>query len=444
MKTLLRWAAITVWLTVFLTGCNDATSIGADLLDEDITQVSFTDSLQIRTSTVSGDTALVYSPFTAFSAYLCGTLNDPIFGRSSSTIYAQFLPPNGSSPDFTNREIDSIVLVLPYDTAGSYGNFNKPITLEAFRLAQDAPRTEAYYSNASFAINPAPIGQRTTTPTFDSLSVRDYRQGTRQTIRFPHLRIPLNSLEREIRGVDSLTYSSDSLFLDQFKGLAIRAAAGAESMLSFNLQSSLAGVYIYYSQDTIAGQFQFIFNDYSTKLSAFNHDQTNAVLKPYLNRTPAADGSPVFVQGMAGVLGQIVLPSVTQLKGKIINRAELVLHVQTLPEDLATTFPPAQQIILFYRNSDGRLVVIPDISFAGERIPLIFGGIPLPGSVTTPISYRLNLTNHFQAMVNGVAGNDLYLRVFPRAERASRSVFFGAGYPQYGMKLNIVYTDPGR
>ena len=65
---------------LLLGACNDSTSFGLDLLSEDTTKVGFSDTLLVQSTTVTGDLVEVYSPFTAASAYLCGQLNDPIFG----------------------------------------------------------------------------------------------------------------------------------------------------------------------------------------------------------------------------------------------------------------------------------------------------------------------------------------------------------------------------
>ena len=92
-------------VAILLSSCNDSTSLGLDLLNEDTTKVSFSDTLLVQSTTVTGDLAEVYSPFTAASAYLCGRLNDPVFGKSSASIYMQVLPQQGLFYDFKDKII---------------------------------------------------------------------------------------------------------------------------------------------------------------------------------------------------------------------------------------------------------------------------------------------------------------------------------------------------
>jgi hypothetical protein len=44
-------------------------------------------------------------------------------------------------------------------------------------------------------------------------------------------------------------------------------------------------------------------------------------------------------------------------------------------------------------------------------------------------------------MVDGKVPPEIFIRVFPRSERAARSVFYGAGHPQYGAKLKVTFTE---
>jgi len=308
-----------------ISACNDSTSFGLDLLNEDTTKVGFSDTLLVQSATITGDLAEVYSPFTAASAYLCGRMNDPVFGKSSASIYMQVLPQQGLFYDFKDKAVDSIVWVLPYDTTAFYGNLKAPITFNIYPLAEQMDRTNTYNSNASFVTEPIPIGTVTVTPTFASTQVFDYRQGTIDTLKFPQIRIPINKATflKPFAQADSTNYTSDADFFKLFKGAVLRPADNSQSIVGINLQSNYAGLYFYYNGSTSPGQFQYVTNGYSAKLSSFEHDFTNAKVKSVLDKPFTNDGSTIYTQAMAGVLGAIKVPEITKLKGKIINFAEL-------------------------------------------------------------------------------------------------------------------------
>jgi hypothetical protein len=69
------------------------------------------------------------------------------------------------------------------------------------------------------------------------------------------------------------------------------------------------------------------------------------------------------------------------------------------------------------------------------------GGNPLFGADGSPGKYRVNLSTHLNRMVDGKVPPEIFIRVFPRSERAARSVLYGAGHPKYGAKLKVTFTE---
>jgi len=442
-EILRRYAFPALLAALVLHACNDSTTFGLDLLQEDTTKVGFTDSLTLQSATLPGDLADVYSPFTAASAYLLGQLDDPIFGKSSSSIFMQFLPRQSIFFDFKEKTVDSVVLVLPYDTTVFYGNLSAPLSLSVHALVQAMDRTETYKSNTVFASENLALGTVTVIPSTTSTQVFDYRLGTVDTLRFPHIRIRIDkpSFLKPFTLADSTVYNADADFFRFFAGLALKPSGDGKAMVGINLQSSNAGLYFYYRSNNSPGQFQYVTNGYSAKISSFVHSSGNSPAQIALGRSFSADASPIFSQGMAGVQGALRVTDLARLKGKIINFAELELYAQTLPGDNASYYPPAPQVILHYRDASGKLVVTSDVTLAGENIGRYVGGRPIPASDGNPVKYRVNLSSHLNRMIEGKLPPELYIRVFPRAERASRTVFFGAGHPRFGARMKVTYTD---
>ena len=138
-----------VVLFIGIQSCNDPTSIGAELLEEDQANIGFTDTITLSATTIPSDTIRTYSPSAQIRSYLFGNMTDPVFGTSKSELYLEarlsFL-----QPDFFSIEVDSIVLVLPYDTASFYGTWQEEFGLDVFELAEKMDRTADYNSDVSF------------------------------------------------------------------------------------------------------------------------------------------------------------------------------------------------------------------------------------------------------------------------------------------------------
>jgi hypothetical protein len=212
-------------------------------------------------------------------------------------------------------------------------------------------------------------------------------------------------------------------------------------MMSFNLSDARAGIFMYYTKnDTARTQMQFTFNSLLARVTKFEHNYNNTFVKPYINN-PSSSDSLIFVQGMAGVLTRLEVPYVEKLQGVIVNKAELELRVAVPPGDNPSIFTPAPRLLLSYADENGDLVAINDfILFSRIGNLSFYGGSPQSGNAGEPMYYKINLTTHFQEMVNKKRGTALYLTVFSRTQQPARAVLYGTKNPQYGIKLKVAYT----
>ena len=118
------FASSIILMFLFATSsCNEPSLIGADVIDTDRPDVLSTDTLTLFSSSVKDDSIRTYNGLNLLTTYLCGILEDPIFGKSTSEINAQ-LRVAGSAPDSTiyfqnispsGTQLDSVVFVLEYD-----------------------------------------------------------------------------------------------------------------------------------------------------------------------------------------------------------------------------------------------------------------------------------------------------------------------------------------
>ncbi|MEY4134961.1 MAG: hypothetical protein RL386_1311 [Bacteroidota bacterium] len=421
--------------------CTNPTGLGLDLLEEDVLNLLYSDTLSVETGTAPGDSTVVHTPANFAGAYLLGRLNDPVFGISEAGLYAQFVP-EFLRPAFpASSRVDSVILVLPYDTSKFYGDLDQNLSLEVYRLQERINGDVVQYSNASFAYDPVLIGRFRGKPTKDSIAVKDYRGGTETTVTFPHLRISLSgALGQQLISADTSVYTADSLFLNFFKGLYVRpAGTGGGSLAGINLSSANAGLMVYYRTDTLARQFQFQFNRFLANVTTFKHDYTGTQVERSV-APPSAQNPYIFVQGMAGVYGRIRIPGVRKFQGVVINKAELIFQVAQLPGDDLSRYPPAGFLSLFYRDKSGVLFPIPDGLLIQSNLRDNFGGVYAPGTDGAPGLYRINLGAHFRDMVEGRVPDELFIGLSPKAVNGARSVLHGSTSPEKKVKLRIAYT----
>ena len=254
MKAIARIPALAILVSVLLLwACNDPISIGSDLLDDNRADVKFVDTMAITVESYIPD-SVVAGPRLLLSNYACGKFEDPVFGSTEAAIFAHLLVPNSTESSLTGAELDSIRLVLPFDTLTNYGNINLPFELEIHRLAEKISLDQTYYTDKTFATEAAKLdlnsGPFLPNPKADR-TVLNYTSDTQvDTFSFPHLRIPLeDALGTELLSLDPAVYLNDSLFFEKFKGIRIQGVGTQPGLLSFDLFSSRGGILVYYRKD---------------------------------------------------------------------------------------------------------------------------------------------------------------------------------------------------
>ena len=421
-------------------GCSDPAIFGSDLLEEDQLGVVATDTVTLHTTTLRGMPVITSDTTFIQASYLMGRLDDPFFGISISNLYIQPTI-EFSSINFAGARLDSIVLILPYDSTGVYGQLTEPFGLEVFRVEQDLPSINLR-SDVTFAYDPNPLGSANFIPTLDSTEFYDYSLNARDTLRRPQLRIPLsNALGTEIMALDTSFFSSSDAFQTFLRGLVIRPTADSKAMLGFNLLDAFSGMMLYYTQnDTLQRQFQFNLNIFSVRYAEFQHDHSSGLVQQYLDASNVSD-SLVFVQGMAGAMGKVTFPHAENLGRISVNKAELYLPVAAESNVDFRSYPLIERIIAYYYNEEGELVPIDDVEGNLRRrldLDETYGGTETYENFVS--AYKLNISSHFQKMVEGIVPKELYFSVLYRDRTPDRSILYGATHSRLPMKLNLTYT----
>ncbi|MBK8554368.1 MAG: DUF4270 family protein [Lewinellaceae bacterium] len=427
-------------------GCSKSSPFGADLLNDQIADYAYTDTFTLRCTMLREDSVVSSDRSSTASFFLCGQLNDPLFGKSQSEIYSQlqFSFPN---PDFDNAVLDSVVLYLRYNANGFYGDSTQPMSLRVFRTTDTLQWDRNYYTNSTLGyaneigskldFMPRP---RTAYSQFDTSATAS---------KAAYIGIPLSQdFGNELLTVDSVRMTEDSLFWHQLRGIRIAAESNSTpgAMMAFDLNNeSFSFVRLYFSKDTVRYGYDYYFRG-ANKFTHFSHDYTGAMVEDALGKE--AD-EYLFLQGMTGVQVKVEIPYIDQLKDIVVNKAELELTAASVPGD-DPLLSPANQLIFTELRGDTNYVISTDVLYSlGSTLTggfTQFGGFPQTqmDNGQSVQRYRLTLSQRLQAMIDESAGDikqkTIYLNVYPQGTSPMRAVLYGPKNSSFPAKLTLKYT----
>ncbi|MBI4929410.1 MAG: DUF4270 domain-containing protein [Bacteroidetes bacterium] len=414
--------------------------IGLAFLPEgDLLNAEFTDTATLITHTVKDDSLKTYCSVCGISPLLLGTINDPVFGITKSSVFTQ-LSLSKTNPSFgANPILDSAVLSLVYNSGQHYGTLY-PQKFDVYEVSEPMSTTTTYYSNDTVKIyTTQQIGSATITPDLtDSLLV--------DTLKFPpHLRIKLSKgMFQNFLDTSSFasSYNSNSNFQSVFKGIYIKSSvvppSGEGAILYMNLTNAYTRLTLYYkndSDDSLSYYFNISAND-CARFSHFEHDYTSSAdINNQLSTAVTIQEDKVFVQPMAGVRTKITLPYIQDFfknRKVAINKAELILPVEASSVD--SIFTAHSKLVVTIADPTLGPLIMPDY-FEGATY---FGG---DYDATNKV-YKFNIARYVQQVLNGTKQNQgLYIITNSRPTTANRVQLMGGDKANSNrMRLKITYT----
>lgn len=430
---------------LFNTACKRPTAFGADLLEDEYADYDFTDTITVECTLVREDSVITSDRTNAAPYFLCGEINDPVVGKYSADIYA-LMQAATLNPQFdANHTLDSIVLYLNYAPAGVYGDTLQPQTLRVTRLNSILKNDSVYYSNASFPEG-AELGR------IDNFMPRPQKSDSLfDSNKGAFLRVRLDDdFGKEIMGLDSIVWQSDTAFYRLFRGIKIVSntnGASPGAMLAFNLNNNaLSRMALYYriKDDTIQKRFDFFFRNV-TKFNHFSHDYAGSEAGPFIGNQL---DDKLYVQGMNGLKVKVSFPYANKFDKIAVNKAQLVFSIA----DDNPILLPADQLIFSKFVGDSVFNFSNDVLYAlgstGNGSLKAFGGFPEKEYVngnTLITRYRMALSEEFQHIVDddaapNIKNRTVYLSVYPRARTARRAVLYGPKSNTFPAKLELKYT----
>ncbi|MEO0338094.1 MAG: DUF4270 family protein [Bacteroidota bacterium] len=442
MKQLALHLILVLFAITFLTTCNDPTTLGSDILSDDTTQLEFFDTLTIEAVTEIGEALPTnFAGNDVIEGFLFGNMVDPVFGKSESSIFFQVVPRISETFILENPTLDSVILNLPYYAEGFYGRQPEEYTIDILRMSENVDGAAEYFSDTSFQFADT-LASVTVVPSVDSVSYTDYSGIVPVTVSLPTLRIPLNlkTIGAELFSLDSVTLTNNDLFLEVFNGIHLRPGKETQGMIAFDLLTPAAGLFYYYSEDSTFFQYQFALRNFSLKFLSFEHDYANTPVETAVDNDTE---NLIFTQGLSGVVTKLKFPTLDNFRDQdfVVNKAELEISIATLDDDRMDIFTPPEQLVLAFRNEDGDLQAISDVLFGLRETLNRFGGSIEDNPEPTPDTYTMNISTHFQDMLDGVYDPEMYILVSPKVSNASRVVLFGPDHPEYSIKLRVTGTN---
>lgn len=480
------------------TACTKGSLVGSDILpSDDLISVTSDTSFTITAQTINDATPLIYNnsallsdSLTTLATYLCGSYLDPIFGRTTSSIYAQFRPETTKPADIGSLPVDSILLILPYTfNIDQYGDTLAPQKFSVFRLSEDMALDGMYRSDKDFATNATPLKETTFIPT----NVKTNRRYTHKFVKtkvtttspierdslvnywtlpaYPakELRIKLDmSLYNEFLA-NNTAFATNNAFSAYFKGLKIAPDSTFNSaLLRFDLLSASAGIFVYQHDtvfksavnnptiatpqnpirrrvvDTIVYKKRLAYHDNTrARTLRFTHNRVGTPVATAIAATAPSQSSDMYLQGLGGPLVKLNFTNLKKLVAGgqkiIINKAELFV---VTPEETDKRYK--QPIILdaFRKNAYGTLVEIRDFKQSSVGSVNYYYGrknIERINGVSCAV-YNMNIGDHLQDIVNGTYDPYLYLTTFIKRERPERLVVKQNRALRHGFYIRIQYT----
>jgi hypothetical protein len=449
LKSLVITGAVALSLGFFIS-CNEYDSIGLDLIDNPL-QFSSTDTISLVAYTRIDDSLSARNA----DLHLLGFLNDPIFGKTKGSIYAEALPALlnikfGIPAD--SLVIDSVMLLMTY--AGYVGDTTITQTVRVFELAAEIP-VDSIYANQTI---PTRREVAVNNPSFLPKPKSRVFLGTDTVGVTPHLRISLDKSfgVNFIRTVDSLQainkiFSTAQDYRNFFKGFLITVDEVEQpgAMLYFNLyEQSYSKLQIFYRKTGAekGSLYEIRLNNQTarryTHFDSFEHAFVSNDIKAQIFDVDTLLGDSIlFVQGMGNFSVKIQLPYINKLRDDqssdfAINSARLIIPIDTSFE--LDSVDIARSLILYREvpGSPGKLTYLSDQFVASGY----FGG----GINDAKKEYSFNIAQHLQLIMDDPSLNTpLYLKVNGAIQNAQRIVLKG---PQRGekssLRLEIKYTQP--
>ena len=450
-------------LFVALSACTDPITVGADLLDDDRATLGQTTDVPFTTAVVRNDSLLAYQGvnlFPIFDRFSFGRIDEPVFGETTHSFYV--IPtvfrdsrtnlPSPPSFAFTDRNVDSVVLILPLDTANlTYGpgrSFDFRAGLVPTRVDDDADYyTDVVLTRSLIDVNANSTFYPSATPSL--LYDTAYAVG-RDSVLVPHVRVRMDdNFVNNVNQRDETTFDSDSALATLVAGLFVEPVGDPDGLFGIqprvNNATVTAGLYFFY-RDTSADMAERLYRlPLAFWLPRYEKDYDEATVGELL--ATGNDLERVATAGQGGVMTAITFPNLDGLRDKVINQAEITFFRDTPDGYSYGDYPAPSNVNLFYRTESGFLSPIADRLFLRNPDQESIRDDFLGGNAQTDengnVFYRSRFSVHLQDMIDGTVPPTIFLRVTPVESAPARVILRGPEAAELPAAVKVTFTEVG-
>lgn len=395
-----------ILLILALFSCKkDPYELGIDLLPpSDTLNVLTTD-----TCTVEAFSVRVDSIRTDGGPLIIGSMQDPVFGKTTASLYTQTLL-SSLAPDFgTNPVLDSLILVLYYNDY--YGDTTAVQNIKVWEVSEDIEPDSSYYSNNRMNTYPTLLADHTFVPhPTDSVMVDTTRKAAQLRINLSKL---TSYLGNKILQAPASALASNTAFLDFMKGLYIQASpvSSGGALLNFTLGDETSQLVVYFHDGNTPANdslnFPMLINTSTKHFLHIDHnnylDASQDLKRQVLSRDSAEGAKQLFLQGLAGVKIKLKFPYMASFaNGQAVINDALVTFKNAESD---TTYAPPPSLTIVRQDSIGRIAYLIDYN-EGDAY---FGGTYDQEKGT----YFFRITRYMQKVMADYYTNkyDLYILV---------------------------------
>jgi len=444
-----------ITLTSLIWSCKkEPDLLGLDLIpEEDLLNHAVIDTITIRAITEREDTLRTDE----LATMLLGSINDPVFGTTTASVYTQLRLPGTNVSFGTDVVVDSIVLTLPYK--GIYGDSSAVQNITVYELdesIQTSVKSETsgrtldypYYHFSTLQHKATPVGQFSFVPnTVDSSMLDTVKVG-------PFMRIPLtlefaNRIVNANQILDS-ALANNTKFLQAIKGLYITAepatAPGSGAIMYLNPTHSLSRVHIYYSamvnNERENKKLELLINENSGRFNHYEHSGyagADPDLVAQMQGNGASASQKLFLQSMGGTRIKLEFPYLDKLRDKKMAIHEARLVMENAGDDTEYRLPGLIGIRERYVGQD---LTTEKYTYLYRAIVDENAGSNYIDGYLNDDKYKLRITRYIQQRLlhPEIEFGPLYLLAAGSALSANRAVIGGPGAEQGKLKLVIYYT----
>lgn len=418
--------------------CNDTVEVGSGLLNDESLEVKV-DTLYPAVQIVQPDSTQTFvknaNDIFGNGTYMVGKTSDPDFGTTEAICYFTASLVSPFPNEMRDNIIDSVVVIIPYDTLGRYGPDKVEQDMRLYLI--DEPfvlenEDELYAFDGYDFGNELLIDKTIYVDHTDTLVINDHIQDTAGLKVRPQLRLAMDPdywMEFFKANQDSITAESFDLMIP---GFALTASSATNSMVGLQMEfPSVANLTFYYT-DSIRKNLALPLGKF--RQNQYIHDYSGSAIEAQMS---SGNSEVMYIQSQDGVDMEIDMSSVKTLDEFILNSATLELTV--IEDDNPEVHPAPSALFAKYENDEGEEVTIVDILANPGR----YDGLLREVEGQNIRTYTMDISEHVGAYLSGdFTSSKIVLFANGKAHRPNRVKVGGPDHPDHPATLKIIGTLP--